>query len=390
MATETRPVVPFLRYRLTIQPLTAVHIGTDESVAPYEYDIQLEESGKYGILTVYNLNLLLSGLTSTQRTEFRTVSDSLDMKALRRWLRKTADPEKHKRFRAVMAWDAARDLHDSLDDLGREGLIHLQLRNAANQNPIIPGSSIKGAIRTAVVDRLLRSGGDRKPHVRDAAFGRGQNSGAKMEGNLMEYYGDLRRDPFRQLAISDAPFDLGTTCIERIEAVRADGKPLKEDGIRMYREVLMGTAYVGQNHSALADLRLSPCLADRKQLKPQFSNKTRQDEDIHLPMAFSAEQLLADCNYFYQSMCLEECETFRTQKETRFSSGEHVAKVMNAVDLLQPNQCIIRLGHHSHFDAVTVHGDLRQPPPKYNGRIRWFAGGYVPLGWTILTIDSVP
>lgn len=390
MATETRPVVPFLKYSLTIQPLTAVHIGTDESIAPYEYDIELVESGKYGILTVYNLNLLLSGLTATQRTEFRKVSDSLDMKDLRRWLRNTADPEKHKRFRTVMAWDAARDLYDSLDDLGREGLIHLQLRDAANQNPVVPGSSIKGAIRTAVVDRLLREGGDRSPRVREEAFGRGQNSGARMEGTLMTYHGDLRRDPFRQLAISDAPFEPGTTCIERIEAVRSDGKPPKEDGIRMYREVLMGTAYMGQNHSAVADLRLTPCLADRKQLKPQFSSRTHRDEDIHLPIAFSMEQLMADCNRFYKSMCLEECESFRTRKSTPFSSGELVAKVMNAVDRLELNQCVIRLGHHSHFDAVTVHGDLRQPPQKYNGRIRWFAGGYIPLGWAILTVHPVP
>jgi CRISPR-associated protein Csm5 len=390
MATETRPVVPFLKYSLTIQPLTAVQIGTDETVAPYEYDIELMESGKYGILTVYDLNRLLSGLSSPQRTEFLQVSDSLDMKALRRWLRKTADPEKHRRFRVAMAWDAARDLHDSLDDLNREGLIHLQLRNAANQHPVIPGSSIKGAIRTAVIDRLLREGGDRNSQVRDEAIGRGGNSGARMEGALMDYNGNLRRDPFRQLAIGDAIFDLGTTCIERIEAVRSDGKPPKEDGIRIYREVLMGMAYVQQNHTAVADLRLSPCLADRQCLNPQFNPRTNRDEDIHLPIAFSTEQLIADCNRFYQTMCLEECESFRTSKSTSFSSAEHVAKVMQSVERLPPGQCIIRLGHHSHFDAVTVHGDLRQPPAKYNGRIRWFAGGYIPLGWAILTIDPCP
>jgi len=63
---------------------------------------------------------------------------------------------------------------------------------------------------------------------------------------------------------------------------------------------------------------------------------------------------------------------------------------MESVDSLAENECVIRLGHHSNFDAMTIHGELRQPPSRYRGHIRWFASGIVPLGWAKLTFRPAP
>lgn len=391
MSVTRKPAVPFLRYRLTVEPLTAVHIGTDETIAPYEYDVELFPNDEYGVLTVYNLPRLLSGLQPQQRTQFLQLADKDDMQALRRWLREAAKTagDSAQRFRAVMDFQAARQLHDSLDDTNREGTINLHFRDALNNRPVIPGSSIKGAIRTAVLDRKLRLVGEDNPDVRWAAQERNQEQA--LQGVLLGNGRNLRRDPFRQLAITDVPFEPGSTCIERMQAVRRDGQPAKEENIRVFREVLMSPAFVGQSPKGVGEVRLNPAIADPRINYPVANFRDRRQEDTHVTQPLPLADLIDACNSFYAGQCLDEADSFvrKPRQNVSFSSPATVKTAMNEIDNLSSNQCIIRVGHHSHFDCVTLHGRLRQNPRNFRGNTRWFAGGLIPLGWVRLTFDPM-
>ena len=391
MPVTRKPGVPFLRFRLTVEPLTAVHIGSDETIAPYEYDVELFPDDEYGVLTVYNLPRLLSGLESQQRTQFLQLTDKDDMRALRRWLREAAKTagDSARRFRAVMDFEAARQLHDSLDDVHREGTINLHFRDALNNRPVIPGSSIKGAIRTAVLDRKLRLVGEDNPDVRRATQER--NPEKALQGVLLGNGRNLRRDPFRQLAITDVPFEPGSTCIERMQAVRRDGQPAKEENIRVFREVLMSPSFVGQSPKGIGEVRLNPEIADSEINHSIWNSRDHRQEDTHVTLPLPLVDLIDACNSFYARQCLDEAEGFVRQppQKVSFSSTANVKTAMNLIDNLASNQCVLRVGHHSHFDCVTLQGRLRQNPRNFRGNTRWFAAGLIPLGWVRLTFDPI-
>lgn len=372
----------FEHYRLKLYPLSPIHVGSGQFVEPFEYDIELQEG--YGILKVYDLDSLLQSLDSRQRAEFNRKADS-NFHELRKWLRGQFR-EEHLRFRIAIASGADQELHQTLDDRNRSGEIELLQRNRLTNQAILPGSAVKGAIRTAVLNAFIQQAdAGTKSELRSLAqrvereHSQGRQLGLEQQfqatalgyaGRRNRYGSDMNYDPFRQLAISDIPITLGETYVDRMQIVKrgavSDADPGK---IQMYREVTQSFAvYQNAEQCFESELRLYPQLAEVP------------DKEQALSVRFSWQEIAARCNTFYRSRLQQELEEHVT------SAGIRERLELAAADI-QTNECLIRVGRHSHFECVTVDPVYSVVPRKGYEKSRTYVQGLVPLGWAKLRAE---
>lgn len=387
------------RYRLSLQPLSPVHVGSGETIEPYEY--LLERHDEAGFLLVLDLPRLFAEMTPQQRSDYDRVVERGDFPGLRAWLRRHADPTRHRRY-AIQVQDAIYEqIEQSLDEPQRLGEIHLCTRDAHTGRPYVPGSSIKGAIRTALVDATARDaqGGQAKA-LRELAGCAGHPKERRKIQHTQQFEAialghmtkdrngrsrpDLYRDPLRQLAIADIPLADDACYIDRVQIVQRPDRRRQRDprfdtddasDILIYRDMTWSLAD-DEPVAFAGEARLSPHLAD-----PQLMKKDKSGKPNWLPHAVEVEPLCAACNAFYAASLRHELETFAVPEDI-------AAPLLGTLDRLAANECLIRLGRHSHFECVTVSEPYRQPPETGFGKSRTYAdAGRMPLGWAKLRFE---
>ena len=373
----TRP--PFTKYRLQIEPLSPVHIGSGRTIEPYEYELR-EQNGTTFLLA-FDLDRLLVDLSDTARQEFNYIIERGDFPGVRAWLREQADERRHLRFAILVQPKAADELKRNLDNPERLGEIELFARHPDTGQPYIPGSSIKGAIRTALVNAAVNHANERQ--LKEIANDRrSRRSSAVFEaaalghidrgrgGNLRA---DLYRDPLRQIAVSDANLPTDGCYIDQMKIVRPSGRSqatsrTDPSGIVMYRDVTW-SMIEQEPLSATAEFRLLEGLNNRRVMK-----------DKALPTGWSIEGIARLCNEYYTPEIDRQLQQFQQPQGQDFRP-----QFKHIVDTLEPNQCIIRVGRHSHWECVTVSRKFAKPPRRGFGQSRTYVAGELPLGWVRLT-----
>jgi CRISPR-associated protein Csm5 len=360
------PSLPFEPYELRIEPLSPIHIGAGQSLEPYEYEMAEDENGSF--LRVLDLEATLSDLSDEDRVQFDKITRADNMPHLRQWLRRRATQSSHLRYTIEVQASAFEELSRFQDNPRRLGLIELFTRDANTGAPYIPGSSIKGAIRTALIEQVA--------HTRDSqtliASSRGtRNSGARFEATVLGHMSprgdvDLYRDPMRQIAISDAPLQLHDCYIDRMEIIGAN----RAEDIAMYRDVTWSLV-----DSDPREKDSVPAATSQFRLQRGYTDRARMGKDM-LPQAFTIQEICRACNAFYRPKLETELEKFRT--------GDGVAeRLLQAASLLGQKSCLVRLGRHSHYECMTV-----SFAPRIGGKTRTYVGGELPLGWARLTFEA--
>ncbi|MDI6750261.1 MAG: type III-A CRISPR-associated RAMP protein Csm5 [Rhodocyclaceae bacterium] len=199
-------------HELVISTLSPVHIGCGEDYEPTNYVIEGES------LYAFDPALLLARLESRQRDELmRALDDRNPVLAAQRFFyrhRETAVAIASHSAPVVPAaarFYAARIGQVANREAGGAQVINkLEIARTAfdptSGLPILPGSSLKGAMRTAVLEALRARTGRRYP-VTDQEAARNNEAARKakdMERDL--FGGSLHTDPFRLVKVSDATF----------------------------------------------------------------------------------------------------------------------------------------------------------------------------------------
>jgi hypothetical protein len=180
---------------------------------------------------------------------------------------------------------------------------------------------------------------------------------------------NLRQDPLRQLAFSDLSLGEYATYIDAVRIVSnsARAATAAASGIRMYREMTF-SLLDGESRTAEGELRIHDRLTD-----PSRAGRDR------LPRTFTTEDIVDACNGFYKPLLTQELATFLPNARFR-------ARLDQVHESLSANQCLVRLGRHSHFEAMTIPG-FAEPPARGAGKTRSYANGAFPLGWARVTFD---
>lgn len=356
----------FQYYRL--EALTPVHIGTGDSLDPFSYVIRA------GALHYIDL----TGWVESHPDPVGLARKlSGEVHAVRAHIAETIDLQQFSLATAkVLSRKVEEEYRTKLKDPRNQLKIAPALKNAASHGLVVPGSSIKGAIRTAVIDLLDRKHrlGLKKATQDDKSTHSGNRN---YDAKLKEALGDIGSNAFKNLKISDfeAPPDASALISAQEVGKKADKKPTPKDPC----EVLPGSC-MGQGILTIAGkIGIGTAGADKP--KGECLEISFADQRLSL----SADQLAELCSTFYRKRYMEE--------KKKFYGLPHLAKTAKALEAVEgailntpPGVFLLRIGHYSHVECMTVTDNLpetRKVKEKQMpfGTTRTLADGIYPFGW---------
>ncbi len=352
----------FEKYKMTVKMLSPVHIGTGQELLPFEYIIRDD------VMYVIDLVGLLSGLALKTRSEFESVVDQNNFCFLREFIRQNADLNKHTRYKVQAADKLVSIYNKNISNPDNQLIINPFIRRMDNCKTVIPGSSLKGAIRTAVVSAAtekMYSSSKRLPDIQHRNW----------ENEVLQCQ-DPKDDPFRAISIDDITLPADATIIDetKISKIKKTAGP-DPGGIQQFYEVTF---------SQLKDKDISGSgfltVYSGLQMKGGVSLK------------LSAEMLCNVCRKFYGSVMKYEYNTFyKIWKDVE----KHQLALMDVK--YGPMEFPLRLGRFSHCESVTVDlmlengNSLRNPKTRLGrwGTTRTLAFDLFPMGWVKVSLQPI-
>jgi len=408
--------------RYTITPVTGVHIGTGEELTPLEYQITSTIGGKK-IKPAY---LKFSGERILQRL-FRDDKEELskfelasaacgegNILELYKFFHTKCDFNDLdyycdftkgflETYNAILKGNPnqEKDPKKKKDPLKNAGIVLQMYRTEGTKNPVIPGSSIKGAIRTALLNNYLKKLPPEEYRSKFAEFEDEQEEEKikkddkfkKFENDLKNRlfeYTDAKKDPLRAVLFSDCSFKADKTqLVGRLNNVTFDrqNKKLDPKKMQIQAEVLRGGLFGGE-----AEAELCITINDKLQETP-FSLQPEEKQECIKKIAF--EDIHESCNNFYWKEFKNEYDTF--YKDVDDGSEEFIFELFKKLQAAKDakGQFIIRVGRWSQVEFVTFEKEFRKPKTRIvkgkelpYGTTRTlfdYNGKYAPMGWCILT-----
>ena len=186
--------------RVNIHILSPIHVGSGHELDPFSYIVKGD-------------NLILIDLIKwmenfSEKSELHEKMDSDDFIGLRAYIAKNFDDENAiLNSVPVKSTEVLQTYKKAVLDKNsqNQALINFMTRNEITRSPYIPGSSIKGAIRTAIANRFVKI-------ARISS-----KDGYKSKYN-QKIFGPATKDPMKNLKVSDVDLSkYGTVVYEAKE-----------------------------------------------------------------------------------------------------------------------------------------------------------------------------
>lgn len=338
-------------YRFHATPLTPIHVGDGNTLTPEDYLIEGDH------LIQFNRAAVLRDLKPEVRQQLEQRLERNDFQAVQEILRKSVQPP-HQRCRIQIGAESKTDLlkavANPLDPVVRQRAVQGFVRNPLTGRPYLPGSAIKGAIRTAVVNHYTQK---HLPSVKQVvlpllnhAHDR-RNAWKSLETETLNFkYQQLQEDPFRLVKIADTELPVDCTRVDKVWPVKRDGK---EDtkGIQMHFERLLSRGDGIDGTTFTVELELD--------------EQAAKDQRVKIGRRLDFETIRLACNHFYTGRILAEQRHFFTDTqppEAIFGAAGLIKinpdKVLVA-KRIQERGLLLRVGRFSHFESLSVE-NLRQ------------------------------
>ncbi|GAB6067606.1 hypothetical protein JCM13664_09240 [Methylothermus subterraneus] len=393
-------------YRLWITPLSPVHMGTDEDYVPTNYIIEddaLFEFDAEALLSLPEadrraLDRILSGAPAPRMIE--------QVQAFFYQRRERLIP---KAVNLVRVSPGIADLYQkrvgkaaNLEAGGERVYNRLEIERAAyhpaDRRLYLPGSGLKGAIRTALLDRQNRS----RSLPPDLKGDRGANQ--KLQERLLQ--GSFHTDPLRLVQVSDCrwcgPEELNSA--EVWFAVNRKKQPVTRNGQEVRSQAEQGNLY--QLLECAAPFRVHAFCGSLT-----LSDVRAAGEHSDLPkLRFGLDEIAKACNAFYRPIFEHELKQLKAREFLDESWRQTVQTLLDDPGLqkrLSENRTfLLRVGRHSGAEAVTLNGvrkikilQGRGQPPAWEAEAKtwWLAAreegnrrGLIPFGWLLIEIGEEP
>ncbi len=361
---------------LRLEPLTPVHVGAGHTMDPLSY-VMRDNAGQP---CLYHVDVSAWIEDHPDPAELADFFGSRSLPEIRARVAEELDPE-HYGLAPVRV--LSREIYTKYTaELGATRSQNQLLIDSALCNPltgalIVPGSSIKGAIRTAVIDWL-----DQKWKLGLKAA----NSGGRYDAVLKDCLGPIGDNAFKNLKVGDFHARLGASCIVAAKELRktpsespsTPKNPCEATLSRVSGDqplALYGKLQLGRHDAARRDTVLTVA-------------ETGQDRRRK---SWNLSELMGLCTAFYKE---------RYQNETKnFYELPHFAPTAKALerltDCIPPGEgaMLLRVGHYSHVECVTVTANDPKTPSRRGlkmpwGKTRTLADGVYPFGWCRLSLCS--
>ncbi|MDH5682281.1 MAG: type III-A CRISPR-associated RAMP protein Csm5 [Spirochaetota bacterium] len=355
------------RYKLSVIPITGIHIGTGDEISPLEYTIVSEENKD--IFRRFQPEKILAGFSEGQKNRLDKLIDNNKIQEIMALFHQHVT-EENCLYECDISQDEAMEYYDKINDLRNQLIISEMYRDRGHFQPVIPGSSLKGAIRTAIINQLSPSG--------------------KQYGQRDEYYlvkDSLKKDnafndPFRSVRITDCPVKgQKIQSIQRFinfKENRNNGQDFT-DKMRMVMEVIRGKL-MGGDSSAEGyldiDERLNRIQSEIKKWRPS-------------PVKIDLKMIIHACNQFFmKNMEAEHRKFYENSMYKRLSDISHTMINWTKEKIQKKNCCLIRLGRFSHVENVTEEKYRNPKTKKGYGNTRTLMNKEFPTGWAILEMEE--
>ncbi len=394
-------------YTLHITPLAPVHIGTGESYEPTQYVIDDE-----GVLHEFDTGAVMAALDKSNRDRLLKIAQGRPsgemIKAVQRFF--------HERQEHLIPWSINRvptlpgfaALYASrvgqtanAESGGGQVLNKLEIDrfayHAGSRKPVLYGSSLKGAVRTALLDR---ENAEAKPPEYKGLH--------ELQGRLFDYRDpergrlQLERDPLRLLQLGDADWrGLADWPAGQIHlAVNRKKEPVKD---KHGREI----PAMGENlYQILECVPAWRPRAFRATLNLQRVEAAGKHPGLPAKR-FSMAKIVAACNAFYWPRLTAETKLMETRG---YVADAWLDTIRRLIALARPRieggeAFLLRVGRHSGAESVTLNGaGVRRIRIKGKGseytveeaaKTLWLAANdkdqradLLPFGWVLVEVTD--
>ena len=382
----------FEYHDLVLVPLTPIHIGGgDEALLGLE-DYRLKNGFlqrtdlKQYIQSSPDLERILSDLGRNFQSTFLRLQDKVPDEAITE--------------RIIASADVCRELAKQIEFARhskpkRQGTIHAFFR--AGRTPTLPGSSLKGCIRTAWLSWCVRQRRIQEKDIRDG------KSGDRSEKLMQMAFGMSRNetagDPLRDVTVGDASLPEGATRVDIVSSRKRDksGKKYAADpsgGYQLMRERLLAVTDGGR--PPLVEVRIGlRCDSVRK-----LRRETQRDGSYPHSSPASVLELLSALNEHHSPIWEWELQKFFTG-----TSEKLLSQTLGLFDGIarggeQPDGALVRVGWATHAEAKSIDGFRQIHRPQFRGQQGEFAkfgatrhvidesGVPCPFGWALLVTSE--
>lgn len=346
-------------YSLKLKVLSPIHIGSGETLNPLRYLV------KNGRLYFINEGQYIKKLLKMTNSRLKEVVEDTDIYSIVNYFVDCFDEKDSSTW--TNSYEVSSDY---------EALFTKNLRNPDNQNllfefirsklfhePIIPGSSLKGAIRTALLFGMNKKLSVNPVMTFDKRYKRKvQNSQLTeaeiMNMNIFNDRFDVKSDPFKYIKVSDINLSSDSLTVNRIEN-RTSGRP---SGIPYYAEVLKKTDII---YTGTLSINSDFC----RNLNEPF--KLKPDE--------IAPFIIQSCKDFYQEVFRKDIKKYQDIKMT--SSLQSIVTRYKEI-YSNKNTFIVRLGKGQGCHSLSIN------TIELNPKSRNLAENY-PLGWAEIELNEI-
>ena len=396
---------PFLTtHRLHLTPLSPIHIGCGEDFEPTNYVID------NGLL--YGFDPSRAALNEVQRSKLMDLARRGSLPGIQRFFRDNADTFKpHAHVVMPVCAGVARMYEQrigkaaNVEASGNQVFNKLEIERhvytGALQQPFIPGTSFKGALRTAWIDEL---NAEQRPHENTS------KSTTALEKRLLG--GDFQTSPLRLLKVADLmptrePEREVLFAVNRKKReVMRDGQEMQPKGIAARKDCVLH----GQYRLFAADVTLPALLQHVGATDSKRQPATPQAQQLSTRGSVDLRRLAQQSNRYHQQRLRRELAvldgrglvhpTWKHTLELLMSSHSTLGQKLQAGDAF-----LVRIGRYGSADSKTLTGEgvasikimgAKGSPPTFESTTKtvWLAAQndtdqkhLIPFGWAVVEID---
>jgi len=340
--------------KFKIKFITPIFIGDGEEIEPFNYIL------KDDIFYRINLEKFIFDLNDIQKSKLISLIDKANIIEIRKFIKENCDVENYNFYKAKTTNDFKVEYKNNFNSLENKLIVNSFIKTG-NYITYIPGSSIKGAIRTAILNSLLFRRKKKENLTDQDIVNKVGDKTIKIESFILKMKNnDAKNDPFRFLSISDYSLNNNELVIAKVTNIRLNNRASDKKSWQMFYEMPLNLK--DKDDFMPGEIRINTEISNKADIKFEFG-----DFDF----------IKQSCDSFYLKIAEDEYEKFY---KNNLDISPKVDKKYSEIRNIGTNEILLRVGKNSHFESVTLEG-FDWLKPKKHGNSRNLFDGKWPMGW---------